>query len=55
MKEEWRTGEDFELPTPRFVVWCSIQLSYRCLSAIEVASQRGKRRREMRPAEARHY
>ncbi|MFM1816343.1 MAG: hypothetical protein RLZ98_3038, partial [Pseudomonadota bacterium] len=21
----------FELPTPRFVVWCSIQLSYRCL------------------------
>ena len=20
----------FELPTPRFVVWCSIQLSYRC-------------------------
>jgi hypothetical protein len=22
----------FELPTPRFVVWCSIQLSYRCLS-----------------------
>ena len=21
----------FELPTPKFVVWCSIQLSYRCL------------------------
>ncbi len=21
----------FELPTPRFVVWCSIQLSYRCM------------------------
>ena len=20
--------EEFELPTPRFVVWCSIQLSY---------------------------
>ncbi len=22
--------ERFELSTPRFVVWCSIQLSYRC-------------------------
>ncbi len=22
----------FELPTPRFVVWCSIQLSYRCIT-----------------------
>ena len=22
----------FELPTPRFVVWCSIQLSYRCVA-----------------------
>ena len=24
----WRARRDFELPTPRFVVWCSIQLSY---------------------------
>ena len=23
--------ERFERPTPRFVVWCSIQLSYGCL------------------------
>ncbi len=26
--QEWRARRDFELPTPRFVVWCSIQLSY---------------------------
>ena len=27
---EWRMARSgrFELPTPRFVVWCSIQLSY---------------------------
>ncbi len=25
---EWRARRDFELLTPRFVVWCSIQLSY---------------------------
>ena len=25
---EWRARKDFEPPTPRFVVWCSIQLSY---------------------------
>ena len=25
---KWRARRDFELPTPRFVVWCSIQLSY---------------------------
>ena len=24
----WRARRDFELLTPRFVVWCSIQLSY---------------------------
>ncbi len=24
--------ERFERPTPRFVVWCSIQLSYGCVS-----------------------
>ncbi len=29
-KEMARRGR-FELPTPRFVVWCSIQLSYRRL------------------------
>ncbi len=26
----------FELPTPRFVVWCSIQLSYRCLPTRQI-------------------
>jgi hypothetical protein len=30
--------ERFELPTPRFVVWCSIQLSYGCVSAFADAS-----------------
>ena len=25
---KWRARRDFELLTPRFVVWCSIQLSY---------------------------
>ncbi len=33
----------FELPTPRFVVWCSIQLSYRrirCLGTGGVAGTR---------------
>ena len=30
----WRARRDFELPTPKFVVWCSIQLSYgRALNA----------------------
>jgi hypothetical protein len=24
--------ERFERPTPRFVVWCSIQLSYGCVT-----------------------
>ncbi len=24
----WRARRDFELLTPKFVVWCSIQLSY---------------------------
>ena len=27
-QEEMARPERFELPTPRFVVWCSIQLSY---------------------------
>ena len=27
----------FELLTPRFVVWCSIQLSYGCVSAASTA------------------
>ena len=34
----------FEPPTPRFVVWCSIQLSYRCLISncqTDVARSRG--------------
>jgi site-specific DNA recombinase len=30
----------FELPTPRFVVWCSIQLSYRCLPCGAVCQPR---------------
>ena len=32
--------ERFELPTPRFVVWCSIQLSY---GRIPVGHQPGSR------------
>ena len=28
----------FELLTPRFVVWCSIQLSYRCIKDLGVVS-----------------
>src|SRR5215471_11087415 len=28
----------FEPLTPRFVVWCSIQLSYRCLSLISLSN-----------------
>ena len=27
----------FELATPRFVVWCSIQLSYRCLKDLSAS------------------
>jgi hypothetical protein len=27
--------ERVELPTPRFVVWCSIQLSYGRIAAVE--------------------
>ena len=27
--------ERFERPTPRFVVWCSIQLSYGCLPLLK--------------------
>ena len=27
--------ERFERPTPRFVVWCSIQLSYGCVEACQ--------------------
>ena len=29
--QEMAHPERFERPTPRFVVWCSIQLSYGCL------------------------
>ena len=29
----------FEPPTPRFVVWCSIQLSYRCVFAKNLSSR----------------
>ena len=39
----WRARRDFELPTPRFVVWCSIQLSYGRL---------GRQRRRRRAAKA---
>ncbi len=28
----------FEPPTPRFVVWCSIQLSYRCFQGEDLAA-----------------
>ena len=28
LQQEMARPERFELPTPRFVVWCSIQLSY---------------------------
>ena len=28
MSQKLARPERFELPTPRFVVWCSIQLSY---------------------------
>ena len=44
-------SERFELPTPRFVVWCSIQLSYE--RAIDVAfstSSRGVLRRHANAA-----
>ena len=27
-RSNWRARREFELLTPRFVVWCSIQLSY---------------------------
>src|SRR5690606_27564415 len=30
-KSEMAHRGGFEPPTPRFVVWCSIQLSYRCM------------------------
>ena len=34
---KWRARKDLEPPTPKFVVWCSIQLSYgravSCLSS----------------------
>ena len=30
----------FELATPRFVVWCSIQLSYRCIKRANAACRR---------------
>jgi hypothetical protein len=40
----------FELPTPRFVVWCSIQLSYRCLSAVRFGLAAGRMHgRETKP------
>jgi hypothetical protein len=40
--------ERFELPTPRFVVWCSIQLSYGRLGTLSV-TQKGKSIRAMSP------
>ena len=33
--------ERFERPTPRFVVWCSIQLSYGCNMRWELAATPG--------------
>jgi hypothetical protein len=29
----------FEPTTPRFVVWCSIQLSYRCVAVTALAAE----------------
>ncbi len=40
----------FEPTTPRFVVWCSIQLSYRCFRAAQTRQRRpGTQARERRP------
>ena len=41
LRIEWRARKDFEPLTPRFVVWCSIQLSYgrRC-EGMEACSRR---------------
>ena len=38
----WRARRDFELPTPKFVVWCSIQLSYGRLLDDGKGSPRGR-------------
>ena len=35
--------ERFELPTPRFVVWCSIQLSYERVSVYLEAFRRKRK------------
>src|ERR1700730_6125583 len=34
--------ERFELPTPRFVVWCSIQLSYGRVGALRVLGKKSQ-------------
>ena len=36
---------EFELPTPRFVVWCSIQLSYGRVQALAAFMRTRERRR----------
>jgi hypothetical protein len=41
----------FEPTTPRFVVWCSIQLSYRCLPSLR-SSRQARGRPEKRPCPA---
>jgi hypothetical protein len=40
--------ERFELPTPRFVVWCSIQLSYGRASRSRGRNERGREERRGR-------
>jgi hypothetical protein len=45
----------FEPLTPRFVVWCSIQLSYGRLPAFFTATQKPKAFGERCHTEARHY
>jgi site-specific DNA recombinase len=48
-KKVMARSERFELPTPRFVVWCSIQLSYERIGGSELPALPGICKRRLRP------